>query len=416
MRRRLDRERLADRAPKMLDTRVPFVVIFTYYLASASDEVERWTLHWFSDNSGYLLAVAGFITVAATRGRKILRSFSDFADTARTNWRAPRLITEEVITLKNDLAAVKLALGPGGGQMLADNVSYLMAMRDLDFERLHYPAFRCDNQGRNEKVTAAYRLLVGLSRNEDLLGREWENCVASACRASYYADWSRAAACGVTFTSEVSIQHPRTREDRGKWVVEATPIVVGARVTYKGRFVAPADAVARKIAAQFGWNMDFDESPRIPDIVDIRELLRHRAMTRNCVNFPMVVGGFSLQIPVSKDWEEVLPDLLPHFKIRWVSSSVDSTIFEVRNQGGAPFPLHFHSGVTERIDVGQGRILDVDSGTAYTAGQYWEVGPDIPHRCVFYNVSARITLSPACPSSTGFNIQLEGVEHIAEHM
>lgn len=97
-----------------------------------------------------------------------------------------------------------------GGHGIQAQVARLTAHHVSNFEGLRYPAFECNQDGDNITTNAAYRKLVGATRESSLNGGMWHSVVYGELRDSYEDAFVEASAAKEDFIHDIDIRNPMT--------------------------------------------------------------------------------------------------------------------------------------------------------------------------------------------------------------
>jgi PAS domain S-box-containing protein len=141
---------------------------------------------------------------------------------------AVSVLTERLDEQDDKLRFIYQELRPNGGASLRDAIdrqsAELVRLRGLSAAVLNssqIPTFECDPHGRCQFANEAYLRLVGRGR-EEVLGGNWENCIAQDVREDVMAVWHEAISEGRIFEMRYDYQQPNGH--RINALVRADPI------------------------------------------------------------------------------------------------------------------------------------------------------------------------------------------------
>tara|TARA_R110000765_G_scaffold333512_1_gene424017 strand:+ start:1613 stop:2722 length:1110 start_codon:yes stop_codon:yes gene_type:complete len=324
-------------------------------------------------------------------------------------------LPDKIERLSNSVEQVIVRLGPNGGSGLLDKVDFLLADRNQQREIVSYPAFECDEKGRNTLVSDAYRILVGNLKERELDGREWLNVLVEEDRKSHLKDFLEAVKSKRTFSTTSRFQNPSTKEYRGSWHVTAKRLPVGANSIYSARFW-PDDNVAKAIAQRHGWDMGRvgyeDETDEMSMILSKQELLIGDGKS---IAFPLGDPSSDnvICVPIGEDKTEVMPRCF-----MWLAKRTDKeTTFFLSCVGGVTFPLHIHP-FDEEVEVISGRMLNIVTGEEYSSEgkNTWVIPEGEVHGATMYNAILSIKINGKLPLATTENIKTEHIRAMIENV
>lgn len=149
------------------------------------------------------------------------------------------------------------ALFNGGSNGLVHQMDLIKAQCNNNFENYPAPMFICDNRGGNTKVNRAYRILVQIWKEDDIIGNQWENYIYGDLKENYIDDFEARSEFNEDFIGDVDFKNPISGEHRGRWKISAPrSINADGSCTYVGTFIKALDSTAIKIAKANKWNVD----------------------------------------------------------------------------------------------------------------------------------------------------------------
>lgn len=327
-----------------------------------------------------------------------------------------REIIPKVQANSERLGKIEYALFNEGKTGVLNHVAELVAKDRVTSEEAHYPAFQCDGEGRNTRVSAAYRRLIGATRAEGLSGTRWQAAITGPLKNEYVKEFGRCSAAGEDFYGVVDFQNPSTGEPRGRWKIFAScQRVLDAKV-YFGRFEEALDPIARRIATEEGWEVRVSSVMEAPNLAEVQQ--RIAAHLESIAADPSIQtvlyeltlsDGSRIAVPVAKQqWTAVLPGM----DLKWLTSDREGSCFLIRTVGGVTLPPHWHEGRRELVEVTAGKITDTLNGRVFVDGDTWDIPPGEEHHATFHNARARIRIEPPAPPATAANIKLQPVAEV----
>ena len=195
-------------------------------------------IKWIDENTKpivtSLIALAGFFGITRKSVRAWIRKIiSDQARDARSS---------EILDVAKQTAK--------NVDDLTTEVAVLIARDDYRFRYHKFPAFECNLEAHNLRVSDAYLDLLSVHRAEDLTNLDWSQYIHPDDLPSYIAAFQRAAASLSDFGHSARFIN-KAREPLGKWFITAT---LHGKKIYFGKFI-PDDTLAKSITKTRGWTV-----------------------------------------------------------------------------------------------------------------------------------------------------------------
>lgn len=208
--------------------------------------------------NAWILAALAFIA-ATERVRNRLGGcwvkIRHFATRGRRRDEAIQKLSETVEVISFSVQEIQKELQPNGGGSLKDKVEstalsvrYLLDINEQTFRNVLFPAFQCDEEGKNLIVSNSYLEFLGVSDVQELELLGWQGFIDKNDLERY------ARAFRVASESKSSFRSPArfisaNGEQLGEWLVEGSRLSDGR---YLGKFV-PNDEKAEAIARKKKW-------------------------------------------------------------------------------------------------------------------------------------------------------------------
>lgn len=109
------------------------------------------------------------------------------------------------------------------------------------------------------------------------------------------------------------------------------------------------------------------------------------------VHFP---NGFCLLVPLFRDGELVAHNIT----MRVARHSKESTALDLQCNGFGHLPPHYHASTCETIEVREGIVTHVETGTIYRPGQTWVIPAGEMHSAIFQDAWCIVTHRPSLPN------------------
>jgi len=140
------------------------------------------------------------------------------------------------------------ALFNHGRAGIVQQIQLLTADANREFEKHPIAQFKCDEKGNNLLTNAAYRKLIGVSKEEDLEGLRWKSVIYGEKLSAYLKTFAACSEANEDFYAEVDFRNPVTGEHRGRWRVIAPVLHVGNGSIWVGSLEYALDDRARELA------------------------------------------------------------------------------------------------------------------------------------------------------------------------
>lgn len=105
-------------------------------------------------------------------------------------------------------------------------------------------------------------------------------------------------------------------------------------------------------------------------------------------------NGFCLLVPMFRGGALVAENIT----MRVVRHGAGCTALDLQCHGFGHLPPHFHASTCETIEVREGVVTHLETGTIYRAGATWVIPAGEVHSATFQNAWCIVTHRPALPS------------------
>jgi len=164
---------------------------------------------------GAIVALGGFAAMLTRKGRAF---FVACLEARRRKMAMPALVA----AIAEDVGLVKKEVMFNGGGSVKDAVIRIEANLANEFWLRPQPAFICDSNGHNIRVTEAYCALVGVKNLFELQSISWRLFVHPDSLEEYDNAWKAALSTGSQVTGRARFQ-TQEGEERGLWKVRILP-------------------------------------------------------------------------------------------------------------------------------------------------------------------------------------------------
>lgn len=161
-----------------------------------------------------------------------------------------------IVKLEGMAMRADKALFNGGRTGIVQQLQLITAEANRSFDQTPVPMFKCDQHGQNIMTNAAYRRLMGYTREEALEGKRWQSVIYGEHAESYIETFRRCSDEGADFTHQVDFRNPLDGIHRGRWRIVAAAHHVGNGWIYVGTFAHAVDETAQEIAEELGFVVD----------------------------------------------------------------------------------------------------------------------------------------------------------------
>ena len=218
-------------------------------------------IEWIENHPNTLKIIGLLAPIAFKRVRRIphdlFRMTQRWAAKDRIAWQNE--FTDQVLTrldrIEEKADKADRALFNHGRAGIVQQLQLLTADSNREFEKVPIPQFKCDERGNNLLTNAAYRRLIGVSKEEDLEGLRWKSVIYGELLPSYLDVFSASTDANQDFYAEVDFRNPITGEHRGRWRVIAPVLHVGNGSIWVGSLEYALDEKAQELANELGFQL-----------------------------------------------------------------------------------------------------------------------------------------------------------------
>jgi hypothetical protein len=215
-------------------------------------------ISWIENHHNFVALVGIIAPILFKRLRAIpialFRAFQRWAAKDRIAWQNE--FTDQVLCrldrIEEKANKADNALFNHGKAGIVQQIQLLTADANREFEKLPTAQFKCDNKGNNLVTNAAYRRLIGVTKEESLEGLRWKSVIYGELLESYLATFKACSDSLEDFYAECDFRNPVTGEHRGRWRVIAPVLHVGNGSIWVGSLEYAIDERARELAVELG--------------------------------------------------------------------------------------------------------------------------------------------------------------------